>query len=145
MGALSPDIAARVAKLVPLLSSDKAGEVAATAAAIGRALKAAGTDWHDLAAHLAAAGPSVIHVDVSGQKTKPPATTPPLFEELRLSARLAWLDHAVAADCLDQVELALCVAIRAQVYSQPHKTIPPRHCAAISTALGRLWIAGVRV
>lgn len=39
---------AKVAKLLPLLSSDKDGEVANTARAIGRALVAAGNDWHDL-------------------------------------------------------------------------------------------------
>lgn len=48
MSALSPDTAIRVAKIVPTLSSDKAGEVAAAAAAIDRALTAGGSDWHDL-------------------------------------------------------------------------------------------------
>lgn len=43
-------IPARVAKLLPLLGSDKAGEVVATAAAIGRTLTLAGLDWHALAA-----------------------------------------------------------------------------------------------
>jgi len=39
----------RIAKLLPLLASDKMGEVAATAAAIGRLLAAHGLTWHDLA------------------------------------------------------------------------------------------------
>lgn len=39
----------RLRQLLLLLSSDQPGEVAAAAAAIGRALKAAGGDWHDLA------------------------------------------------------------------------------------------------
>ncbi|WP_207541183.1 hypothetical protein [Sabulicella rubraurantiaca] len=42
-------IPARVAKLLPLLGSDKPGEVTATVAAIGRTLTAAGLDWHALA------------------------------------------------------------------------------------------------
>ncbi|MCW8088319.1 hypothetical protein [Sabulicella glaciei] len=42
-------IPAKVTKLLPLLSSDKPGEVAATVAAIGRTLTAAGLDWHALA------------------------------------------------------------------------------------------------
>ncbi|MCW8084724.1 hypothetical protein [Sabulicella glaciei] len=42
-------IPAKVAKLLPLLGSDKPGEVTATAAAIGRTLTAAGLDWHALA------------------------------------------------------------------------------------------------
>lgn len=45
-------IAPRLAKLVPLLSSDQPGEVVAAAAAIGRALESIGATWHDLAARI---------------------------------------------------------------------------------------------
>ena len=45
-------IAPRLAQLIPLLASDKDGEVVATARAIGRTLKQAGSDFHDLAATL---------------------------------------------------------------------------------------------
>lgn len=48
MSALTP-IAPKLAKLIPLLSSDKDGEVVATARAIERTLRAEGFDWHDLA------------------------------------------------------------------------------------------------
>ena len=48
MSALTP-IAPKLAKLIPLLSSDKDGEVVATARAIERTLRAEGCDWHDLA------------------------------------------------------------------------------------------------
>src|SRR5262245_42837799 len=37
-----------ISKLVPLLGSDKDGEILAAAAAIGRALKGAGLHWHNL-------------------------------------------------------------------------------------------------
>ena len=47
-------IADRPGKLIPMLSSDQGGEVIAAAAAIGRALKGAGLDWHDLARRAAA-------------------------------------------------------------------------------------------
>ena len=40
----------RISKLLPLLGSDKFGEVQAAASAIGRTLNAAGRDWHDVAA-----------------------------------------------------------------------------------------------
>ena len=40
----------RLAKLLPLLSSDQPGEVVATAQAIGQTLQRGGMDWHDLAA-----------------------------------------------------------------------------------------------
>jgi hypothetical protein len=45
-------LAPKIAKLLPLLASDKDGEVVATARAIGRTLSAAGADWHDLVAVL---------------------------------------------------------------------------------------------
>jgi hypothetical protein len=48
MSALTP-IGPKLAKLIPLLSSDKDGEVLATARAIERTLRAEGCDWHDLA------------------------------------------------------------------------------------------------
>ena len=38
-----------LSKLIPRLGSDHAGEVVATAAAIGRVLRNGGCDWHDLA------------------------------------------------------------------------------------------------
>jgi hypothetical protein len=47
----------RLRQLLLMLSSDQPGEVAAAAAAIGRALKAAGTDWHALASGLLAEAP----------------------------------------------------------------------------------------
>lgn len=48
-----------IAKLVPRLGSDHAGEVAATAAAIQRKMKANGLDWHDFAKRLASGGQGV--------------------------------------------------------------------------------------
>ena len=43
-------IGPRLAKLLPLLSSDQPGEVVATARAIGQTLQRGDMDWHDLAA-----------------------------------------------------------------------------------------------
>jgi len=43
-------IAPKLTKLLPLLGSDKDGEVLATVSAIARLLSGAGLDWHDLAA-----------------------------------------------------------------------------------------------
>ena len=42
-------LAPMLSKLIPRLGSDHAGEVVATAAAIGRVLRNGGCDWHDLA------------------------------------------------------------------------------------------------
>ena len=52
-----PDAARpKIARLLLLLSSDNAGEVAASAAGIGRVLEAHGCDWHDLATILTGDG-----------------------------------------------------------------------------------------
>jgi hypothetical protein len=53
MTALPATITPTLGKLIPLLGSDKSGEVVATAAAIGRVLEANGLDWHSLAAAVA--------------------------------------------------------------------------------------------
>ena len=60
MSALSSELAARVAKLLPRLASNHTGEIAATAAAITRTLKAGGHDLHDLAEYIAEAPRTVV-------------------------------------------------------------------------------------
>ena len=54
MAEIGPNIAAKLKPLLLLLSSDQGGEVVAAANAIGRTLKNAGCDFHDLAARLTA-------------------------------------------------------------------------------------------
>lgn len=56
----TPELMTRLGKLIPLLASDKPGEVTATAAAITRALKGAGLDWHDVSKWIEA-GPGKPH------------------------------------------------------------------------------------
>jgi hypothetical protein len=46
---LAPPLADKLAKMLPMLSSDRDGEVLATVRAIGRTLRAGGIDWHTLA------------------------------------------------------------------------------------------------
>lgn len=52
MADLSPDLKAKLGRLLPRLASDAPGEVVATVAAIRRTLDRAGLDLHDLAARL---------------------------------------------------------------------------------------------
>jgi hypothetical protein len=52
MMALPSLIAPKIGKLIPRLASTHDGEVVATARAIGRILRAAGSDWHDVAAAM---------------------------------------------------------------------------------------------
>ena len=52
MADLSPDLGAKLGRLLPRLASDSPGEVNATVAAIRRTLDRAGLDLHDLARRL---------------------------------------------------------------------------------------------
>jgi hypothetical protein len=54
VGKLPPLVRDKLAKLVPLLATDKDGERVGTVAAIDRVLKNSGCDWHDLAAQITA-------------------------------------------------------------------------------------------
>jgi len=63
-------IAPKLTKLIPLLDSDKDGEVVATARAIGRALKQAGADFHDLADAISFTAPA----QRSPKQPQPPRT-----------------------------------------------------------------------
>jgi hypothetical protein len=58
MIALPSPASTKIAKLLPMLASDKDGEVVATVHAIGRTLKNAGSDWHALAAVLTNSAPA---------------------------------------------------------------------------------------
>lgn len=52
------DAAPKLKKLIPLLSSDQDGEVVAAVRALGRTLKAAGSDFHTLAEAMTGSGSS---------------------------------------------------------------------------------------
>jgi hypothetical protein len=62
MGAIVA-VAPKLAKLLPMLASDKDGEVVATARAIGRTLSAAKADWHDLVRALTERQPEPDSID----------------------------------------------------------------------------------
>ncbi|KAB0680068.1 hypothetical protein F6X38_09665 [Aureimonas leprariae] len=112
MNALAP-IAPKLSKLLPLLGSDKDGEVIATARAIGRTLSAAGLDFHALAEAIERP-PVVLTVAArrpqQSRKPSPPRPSPFDSELLRLVAVLrvqqTRLKHG-EADFLDSMFVAL--------------------------------------
>lgn len=85
MTALSPDLSARVAKLLPRLGTDQQGEVAAVAAALTRVLHSGGCDLHDLAQHVAE-GPREV-VRFIHKLQEPPRTGPRDYGDFRSSWR----------------------------------------------------------
>ena len=96
MNQLAP-IATKLGKLIPMLSSDKDGEVVAAARAIGRALNGAGLDYHVLAA-------AVTTPPVPVYPTfKPAAPARPHWKSAAGShdpARLQHLAHALFCESL---------------------------------------------
>ena len=70
MSKLEP-IKGKLAKLIPMLSSDNAGEVFAAAQAIKRSLQSVGCDFHDLAQNI---GGGALHINIKGgwEPPRPP-------------------------------------------------------------------------
>lgn len=97
MSALSEKAKHRLAKLIPLLGSDKAGERQATVSAMASVLTAAGLDWHDLAA--AVGGAEIVEAQ------RPPQIAPaPTWAELTHQERLGWLKAILKQNDLGDLE-----------------------------------------
>lgn len=75
--------APKVARLIPLLGSPVDSEALGAARAIGRALKASGSDWHDLAAELLHPAPAAIPTR-RPRRERTPRTAPLSPEAIRL-------------------------------------------------------------
>jgi hypothetical protein len=94
---MTPHLKSKLSKLLPLLGSDKPGEVTATAAAIIRALESESLDLHDLAASI---GPAESHV----RQVRGAFSVPPTYDDLSHFERRAWLDAIIAAEWLTPFE-----------------------------------------
>lgn len=101
---LSTSTRQKLGKVLPLLSSDKDGEVVAAARAVSRILREAKLDWHDLSATIVAE----IDSASSGARAKRAPSGPPNDT----SASDPWKDikeeHWFDSDHLDDV----CVRVR---------------------------------
>jgi hypothetical protein len=88
-------IGPRLAKLLPLLSSDQPGEVVATAHAMGQILKRGGMDWHHLAA--------LIHAEAARQAA--PAFTFASLAPRTARKQIAALARRPTMTMMDRVRL----------------------------------------
>ena len=73
MTTLSPELSARIAKMLPMLSSNAPGDVVNCAAAVTRTLASNGHDWHDLAAHVAEGPRETIRYIERARRPEPAA------------------------------------------------------------------------
>jgi hypothetical protein len=97
MTAPSAALSKKLGKLIPVLSSDKDGEVLAAVRAISGAIAAEGLDWHDLAATVSSTLEERLPVSAA---VAPPAR----FSDMSHFERLAWLDALLAVDWLTPYE-----------------------------------------
>ncbi|SFK79182.1 hypothetical protein [Methylocapsa palsarum] len=83
----------KITKLIPRLASDFDGEVVATARAIGRALKSAGLDWHDVAniSESCLNKPASVRTSSSRKYYGRAAEVAPVWNKLTVTQRGAWL------------------------------------------------------
>ena len=128
-----PAVQDKLAKLVLMLGSDRDGEVIASAHAIGRTLKAAGQDWHALAAALVRPAPF---------RAEPPRQPAGAENESRPSRR--FLERIVNADWLTPWEREFVSCVLAQVRRSPHQNLSPKQHAVVERLIAKATVRGVR-
>ena len=133
----SSTLTKRLEKLIPLLASNHDGEVVATARAIGSALAAEGFDLHDLAGSLV---PYIAKRETVSATIAPV----PVFEELTLFERRAWLEAIRKVDWLTPFERDHIEDVYARVRTGISFNIHWRKKRTIDAALARAMAMGVR-
>jgi hypothetical protein len=94
---MTPKLSDRLSKLLPLLASDKEGEVLATVRAIRAALLGEGLDLHDLATSIAGA-------EVVANPRAPQIAAAPTWDHLTHQERHAWMKVLLNDQCLGKLE-----------------------------------------
>jgi hypothetical protein len=122
-------IGGRIAKLLPVLASDRPGEVAAAAAAITRTLNGAGLDWHTLAAV----------VEAEGKRQAAPifsfASLPPRTARKQISLLARWPELTAA----QRIRMA---QMREWLHGKPVGTRLPAECIEFVDDLWRRAFGG---
>ncbi|WP_237482647.1 hypothetical protein [Lichenibacterium dinghuense] len=151
-------IADRLSKLIPRLASDQAGEVVATAAAIGRTLAGAGLDWHDLAARLTGQTLTDLLAKADARPTSPspppqrPAPPPkpepspwPTFGTTSHARRKLWL-AAIAKDAeiMATVESDIFAAFRGRMADAPD-AVTTDDTRLFNRLARAAWTKGLRI
>jgi hypothetical protein len=131
MSAALSTIAPRITKLLPLLASDRDGEVVAAVRAIDRTLKAEGLDWHALAAVFAADDGT--------------ADAPPTWGSLGVESRIRWLQTVgCSPGLLSEWEYNFVADITARLMDWPYYAPTAKQQAILDRILAHGWLKGVR-
>jgi hypothetical protein len=126
MSAALISVAPKLQKLIPLLASDKDGEVLSAVAAIGRTLKQAGADYHDLAKAITSAKP----LPVQG--------VPLRWRDIPQGERANWLVAAMHSGRISPWESSFCASLAAQVRYRPWSAITPKQTAVLDRIVLKL-------
>jgi hypothetical protein len=94
----SPQLGRKLLKLLPLLASDKDGEIIAAARAIVRALASEKFDIHDLASSM------MVVANAEQAPAHGAFSVRPIFDELSHFERVAWLNALAGCDWLTPLE-----------------------------------------
>ena len=115
-------VAPKLGKLIPLLASDKPGEVLGAVAAIRRTLEREGLDLHDLAKVLG--------------RAEPPDTVGPLaWRDIPESERAAWLAQMRGSRLLSPWERSFCSSILEQSRFRPWQRLSPKQIAILDRCI----------
>jgi hypothetical protein len=126
---LTNDTRARLAKLIRLLGSDNAGEVAAAAHKLQEVLRSSGADLHDLAALLeeerVAAPGAAGHQETSQGRPRPPPASrrPPRRSQHRAKRGTGKLTMAAASILAIGVLVGAALAVRGLSDARPRQTV----------------------
>jgi hypothetical protein len=144
-------IGPKLAKLLPLLGSDKDGEVVATAKAIQRTLQSGGADWHDLAGAVQRVGLPAVKAQRKPRKPKaksqppaPPTRAARPWGAFTTEERLRLLDALINSGILTSWELQFATEIREYVHYKPGLAQSERQACVLDRLVTRLREKGAR-
>lgn len=143
MTSLAP-VSAKLEKLIPMLSSDRDGEVVAAVRAIGRTLQSAGADWHDLAKAVRGLPRAAPCADQPKRQPRPRHTSsaPPTWESMKRGARLKWIDLLLRSGRLTEWEANFAASLRQKAANDC--PISERQAGVLDSLISAAWFMGVR-
>ncbi len=137
--ALSPQIADKIARIIPRLASTFDHEIVSCAKAIDRTLRRADLDWHDLANCITESG---IDRPRPNHRWHPAEDEPvaPLWGELDFNGRVEWLNALDGYHGLTEWEGEFVASIASrQFQSLSHKQV-----LILNRLISRAFSRGVR-
>ena len=153
----------KIEPLVRMLASDHDHEALSAVRALGRVLLSGDASFHDLADALNRPSPPDDREDAYWRRPQrryagsadfvaprrshrppPKPAGPPLWEALNKAAKMAWLTRVAECERLTLDQRTAAGQLRAQFFSQPHRSVKPAQAAAINAVFFQAWIQDVR-